>query len=101
MLRKILVNTRCSIAAFIDTVEVCGSSPHGPTIHLNDSTQRQPKPYRSIGVTRHHSSPIARGFRQPGVDDPGSVGCRPPASKASQPLPTLRKPGEGWGTRKN
>jgi hypothetical protein len=58
-----------------DTVEVCGSSPHGPTIHLTDSTQRQPRPYRSIGVTRHHSSPIARGFRRPSVDEPGSVGC--------------------------
>ena len=40
MLRKILVSTRCSIAAFIDTVEVCGSSPHGPTILLNNLRTR-------------------------------------------------------------
>jgi hypothetical protein len=39
-----------------DTVEVCGSSPHGPTIHFIESTQRQPGPPRSICVTRHHRS---------------------------------------------
>ncbi|MGA8144349.1 MAG: RHS repeat-associated core domain-containing protein [Candidatus Acidiferrales bacterium] len=44
--------------------QVNGSSPHGPTIHLTDSTQREPMPHRSIGVTRHHlSPPLTSGTR--------------------------------------
>jgi hypothetical protein len=45
---------------------------------ITDSTQQQYVPRRSIGVTRHHWSPIAKGFRPPTVDELESVGCRPP-----------------------
>jgi len=62
----------------LDTVEVCGTSPHGPTIHLTDSTRRRQVPHRPMSATRHHSSPIARGFPLPNVDAPGWVEYRPP-----------------------
>src|SRR5467141_1653390 len=67
----------------IDTVEVCGSSPHGPTIHPIESIERRPKPHPQFRATRHHWSPIAKGFRLLPADELGWEWYRPPRSWTS------------------
>src|ERR1700730_15440261 len=64
----------------LDTVEVCGSSPHGPTIYPIESTESEANSYPRIRATRHHWSPIAKGFRPLLSDEPGQKWYRPPRS---------------------
>jgi hypothetical protein len=51
--------------ANLDTEEVDGSSPFGPTIYLMESAPSRAAASLRVAPTRHHWSPNPKGFRLP------------------------------------